>query len=109
MRLILVESPAKSRTIKQFLGKEYQIAATMGHVRDLPEDDFGLEVENDFKPKYVIPFKSRKIIQVLKKEVEKADLVIVSTDPDREGEAIAWHLTQILNLNGEKPYQRIVF
>jgi DNA topoisomerase-1 len=109
MRLILVESPTKSRTIKQFLGKGYQVAATMGHIRDLPENEFGIDVENDFKPKYVIIPKARKTLQLLKNEVEKVEDVILSTDPDREGEAIAYHLAYLLNLNGKKPYQRIVF
>jgi len=109
MRLIVVESPTKSRTISKFLKPNYKVLSSYGHVRDLPEDQFGVEIENDFKPKYIIIPKARKTIQFLKKEAEKADLCILSTDPDREGEAIAWHLTQILNLNGQKPYQRIVF
>ena len=109
MQLVIVESPTKSITLKRFLGKEYQVLATMGHIRDLPKDEFGVEMENDFKPKYIIPKKSKKIIQLLKEVVKKADLAIIATDEDREGEAIAWHLTQILNLNSKKPYQRIVF
>jgi len=109
MKLVIVESPTKSKTLKGFLGKEYQIAATMGHIRDLPEKQFGIEIEKDFKPKYVIIPKAKKNVQILKKEVEKADSILISTDPDREGEAIAWHLTQVLNLNEGKPYQRIVF
>ena len=109
MQLIIVESPTKSITLKRFLGKEYQVLATMGHIRDLPKGEFGVETENDFKPKYIIPKKSKKIIQLLKEVAKKADLAIIATDEDREGEAIAWHLTQILNLNSQKPYQRIVF
>ena len=97
MKLVIVESPTKSKTLKGFLGKEYQIAATMGHIRDLPEKQFGIEIEKDFKPKYVIIPKAKKNVQILKKEVEKADSILISTDPDREGEAIAWHLTQVLN------------
>ncbi|MDP2967231.1 MAG: type I DNA topoisomerase, partial [bacterium] len=107
--LLLVESPIKSKTLKQFLGKEYQVFATMGHVRDLPKSELGVDVENDFRPKYIIPTKSRKIITLLKKESKKAETVILACDQDREGEAISWHLAQILNLNGKKPYQRIVF
>ncbi|XOB41468.1 MAG: type I DNA topoisomerase [Candidatus Nealsonbacteria bacterium] len=107
--IVVVESPTKSKTLQGFLGPKYRVLSSYGHIRDLPKGEFGIDVEHNFKPKYVIPPKSRKIIQVLKKEVEKADLVIVSTDPDREGESIAWHLTKILNLNGQKPYQRIVF
>ena len=109
MPLLLVESPTKSRTLKRFLGKDYQIAATMGHIRDLPKDEFGVDVEHNFKPKYIIPPKAKKTVQFLKKEVKKTDLIILSTDPDREGEAIAFHLTKVLNLKDEKSYQRIVF
>jgi len=109
MQLVIVESPTKSITLKRFLGKKYQVLATMGHFRDLPKGEFGVEIENDFKPKYIIPKKSKKIIQLLKELVKKTDLAIIATDEDREGEAIAWHLTQILNLNSQKPYQRIVF
>ena len=127
MYLLLVESPTKSKTLKKFLGKEYQVLSSYGHIRDLPEDEFGLDVENDFKPKYIIIPKARKTIQFLKKEAEKAVSVTISTDPDREGEAIAWHLVQVLNLNEIKnlptksgsrlvekkskikSYQRIVF
>ena len=109
MQLIIVESPTKSKTLKGFLGKDYQITATMGHIRDLPKSKFGIDIENDFEPQYIIIPKAKKTIQVLKKEAKKAESVILGTDMDREGEAIAWHLTQILELNGKKPYQRIVF
>jgi DNA topoisomerase-1 len=109
MNLVIVESPVKGNTIKKFLGPGYRVLASYGHVRDLPEDEFGVDVENDFKPKYIIIPKARKTIQFLKKEAERAELVILSTDPDREGEAIAYHLVYALNLNGTKPYQRIVF
>ena len=109
MYLLLVESPTKSRTLKQFLGRGYKVAATFGHIRDLPKTEIGVDIKNDFNPKYVIPPKSRKIIKFLKEGVGKADLTILATDEDREGEAIAWHLAQILNLNGKNPYQRIVF
>ncbi|MDI6591938.1 MAG: type I DNA topoisomerase [Patescibacteria group bacterium] len=109
MKLVIVESPTKSKTLSRFLGPKYKVLSSYGHVRDLPENEFGVEIENDFKPKYNIIPKARKNVQLLKKEVEKADLVILSCDPDREGEAIAWHLTEILNLNGVKSYQRVVF
>ncbi len=109
MKLVIVESPTKARTIKKFLGAEYLIRASYGHVRDLPEDELGVEIENDFKPRYVIIPKAKKTVQILKNEAKKANLVILGLDPDREGEAIAWHLVNILNLNGQKPYQRIVF
>jgi len=109
MRLIIVESPTKSKTINKFLGPEFRVLSSYGHVRDLPEDEFGVDVEKDFKPKYIIIPKARKTVQFLKKEAEKADICYLSTDPDREGEAIAYHLVYLLNLNGKKPYQRIVF
>jgi len=106
MNLIIVESPTKSRTIEKFLGKDFKVLSSFGHIRDLPEDSLGIDVEKDFKPKYVIPQKSKKIILELKKETQKSDEVILATDEDREGEAIAWHLDQVLNLKNPK---RIVF
>lgn len=109
MYLILVESPVKSKTIKKFLGKEYQVAATMGHIRDLPKRELGVDVEHNFKPKYVIPVKARKIVKQLKESAQKTDLIILATDQDREGEAIAWHILQILDSANDKDYQRIVF
>ncbi len=120
MNLVIVESPAKGNTVQKFLGPQYKVLSSYGHIRDLPKSELGLDVENDFKPKYIIPLKSRKIITLLKKESEKAEIVILACDQDREGEAIAWHLSQILDLNGKKTphqnkfgagqaYQRIVF
>ena len=109
MQLVLVESPTKSKTLQGFLGSKYQVLSSYGHIRDLPEDEFGIDIENNFKPKYIIIPKAAKTIQLLKKEAQKAGLVILATDEDREGEAIAYHLTYLLNLEGKKPYQRIVF
>ena len=109
MQLVVVESPTKSRSLQSFLGPNYRVLASFGHVRDLPEDEFGVNVEKDFQPKYLIIPKAKKTIKILKDNVEKTNLTILAMDPDREGESIAWHLTQILNLNGQKPYQRIVF
>jgi DNA topoisomerase-1 len=109
MNLVIVESPTKSKTLKQFLGKKYQVLATYGHIRDLPENEFGIDIKNEFKPKYIIIPKAKKTIQFLKEESQKAELVILATDEDREGEAIAYHLSYVLNLDGTKPYQRIVF
>ncbi|MDP3093171.1 MAG: type I DNA topoisomerase [bacterium] len=106
MRLILVESPTKSNTIKKFLGKDYEVAATFGHIRDLPEGNFGIDLKNNFKPEYVIPAKAKKTIASLKKLAKTAESVILAVDEDREGEAIAWHLTKALGL---KKYQRIAF
>ncbi|MBZ9572316.1 type I DNA topoisomerase [Patescibacteria group bacterium] len=109
MQLVLVESPTKSKTIQKFLGQKYRVFSCYGHVRDLPKNKLSVDTERDFKPKYIIIPKAKKTIQFLKKEAKKAKLIILATDEDREGEAIAWHLIQILNLNGKNPYQRIVF
>jgi DNA topoisomerase-1 len=109
MQLIIVESPTKSKTIDKFLGPEYKVLSSYGHIRDLPKGEFGVDIEKDFEPRYVIPSKSRKVIKLLKDEVNKSESIILATDEDREGEAIAWHLTQALNLDSDKPYQRIVF
>jgi DNA topoisomerase-1 len=109
MQLVIVESPTKGKTIEKFLGKDYKVLSSYGHVRDLPEEEFGLDVENDFQPKYVILTKAKKNVAVLKKEAEKTNSVILATDEDREGEAIAFHLAFLLDLNGKKEYKRIVF
>ena len=109
MKLIIVESPTKSKTISQFLGPGYKILSSYGHIRDLPKSELGVDIENDFKPKYIIIPKARKNVQFLKEETQKAKLVILATDEDREGEAIAYHLAYLLNLDSKKPYQRIVF
>ena len=106
MNLVIVESPTKSKTIEKFLGKGYKVLPSFGHVRDLPKGDLGVDIENNFEPRYVIPPKARKTISALKKEAKKADKIILATDEDREGEAIAWHLAQILEI---KNPQRIVF
>jgi DNA topoisomerase-1 len=106
MNLLIVESPAKGKTIEKFLNKKYKVLSSYGHIRDLPKDELGIDVEKNFEPKYVIPTKSRKTVNLLKKEVQKVNLCLISTDPDREGEAIASHLTQALQL---KNFQRIVF
>ena len=106
MDLIIVESPTKSRTIGKFLGKNYKVVASFGHVRDLPKSDLGVDVEKDFEPRYVIPTKARKTVSLLKKEVAKADNTILATDEDREGESISWHLMEALKLKDPK---RIVF
>ena len=106
MRLLLVESPTKSGTLKKFLGKDYEVAATLGHVRDLPKDKIGIDVEHDFTPSYVIPTKARKTVTSLKKLAKKAEETILATDEDREGEAIAWHIAEVLDLKDPK---RIVF
>ncbi len=104
--LIIVESPTKSRTISKFLGKNYKVVASFGHVRDLPKRELGVDVEKNFEPKYVIPVKAKKVIAELKKDAKSADEVILATDQDREGESISWHLAEALKLKNPK---RIVF
>jgi len=93
--LVIVESPVKAKTIEKFLGKGFKVEASYGHVRDLPKAELGINTEEDFEPKYVIPTKARKRINLLKKEVEKAKELYLATDLDREGEAIAWHITEV--------------
>ena len=111
MNLVIVESPAKGRTISRFLGSEYSVQASFGHVRDLPRTVLGVDVENNFEPKYVIPPKAKKTIAALKKLLPKSDKIIMATDGDREGEAISWHLVQALGLENAKKkiVNRIVF
>lgn len=99
--LVIVESPAKAKTIKKYLGNGYEVVASMGHVRDLPKSKLGVDVENDFKPDYVDIKKQEDLIKSLKKQAKKSDKVYLATDPDREGEAISWHLANILGLNLE--------
>ncbi len=106
MILLLVESPVKAKTLGRFLGKKYKVAASFGHIRDLPKAEFGVDVEKNFEPKYVIPTKARKIVSELKKESAKAEGIILATDADREGESISWHLQEALKLKNPK---RIVF
>jgi DNA topoisomerase-1 len=99
MNLVIVESPTKAKTIAKFLDKNYQVASSYGHVRDLPKNQMGIEIENNFKPHYVISPKAKKIIKDLKGKLKSTDKIILATDEDREGEAIAWHLVQALGLN----------
>src|SRR3990167_9515164 len=97
-KLVIVESPTKAKTIQQFIGKDYNVQSSFGHVRDLPKSKLGVDVEKDFEPSYIIPTKARKTVSLLKKELKKADSVILASDEDREGESIAWHLAQALGL-----------
>ena len=106
--LVIVESPAKVKTIKKFLGKNYEVVASNGHVRDLPKSQMGIDIEHDFEPKYITIRGKGDILAKLRKEVKKADKIYLATDPDREGEAISWHLSQALKLEG-KNVQRISF
>ncbi|MBD5454547.1 MAG: type I DNA topoisomerase [Lachnospiraceae bacterium] len=106
--LVIVESPAKVKTIKKFLGANYEVAASNGHVRDLPRSQMGIDVEHDFEPKYITIRGKGDILASLRKEVKKAEKIYLATDPDREGEAISWHLLHALKLEGKKVY-RITF
>lgn len=108
MNLVIVESPTKARTIERFLGDGYKVTSSYGHVRDLPKSTLGVDVENNFSPKYIIPRAVQKRVTALKKAAAKAEQIILATDEDREGEAIAWHLTQALGVKPENT-QRIVF
>lgn len=106
--LVIVESPAKVKTIKKFLGSNYEVMASQGHVRDLPKSQMGVDVEHDFEPKYITIRGKGEILAALRKEVKKADKVYLATDPDREGEAISWHLSKALKLE-DKDIYRITF
>ena len=103
--LVIVESPAKVKTIKKFLGKNYEVTASNGHVRDLPKSQLGIDVEHDFEPKYITIRGKGDILAKLRKEVKKADKIYLATDPDREGEAISWHLAQALKLADKNVYR----
>ncbi|MCL5774576.1 MAG: type I DNA topoisomerase, partial [Patescibacteria group bacterium] len=106
--LIIVESPTKAKTISRFLGGDYQVEASMGHVRDLPKSKMSIDIENGFVPTYIIPVKAKETVAKLKKLAKDAPRVVLATDEDREGEAISWHLVQALALE-KKPKERIVF
>ena len=106
--LIIVESPTKAKTIKGFLGKDYKVESSFGHVRDLPKSKLGVDVENNFAPSYEVPTKAKKRVSELKALAKKADIVYFATDEDREGEAISWHLQELLNIPVEKQ-RRIAF
>ncbi len=107
-RLVIVESPTKARTVGRFLGKGYTVKASVGHIRDLLRSQLSVDVDNDFTPKYRIPNEKRAIVKELTKIVQKSGVVYLATDPDREGEAIAWHLSEVLNLEPSQ-VQRVVF
>lgn len=109
-KLVIVESPAKARTLSKFLGRSYVIKASLGHVRDLPKASLGVDIENDFAPKYVIPQQKRKIIKEIQQAANEASSIYLATDPDREGEAISWHLVEAAKLRKDRiPIRRVVF
>ena len=108
MNLVIVESPAKSKTIKKFLGSNYKISASMGHIRDLPKSQFGIDVDNNFEPKYITIRGKSDLIKTLKKDAKAAKKIYLATDPDREGEAISWHLANLIPDEANK-IQRVTF
>ena len=106
--LVIVESPAKAKTIEKFLGKDFEVLSSYGHIRDLKKKDFSVDIEHNYKPIYEIPADKKKLVETLKQEADKADMVWLASDEDREGEAIAWHLFEVLKLKPGKT-KRIVF
>ncbi|HAB01277.1 MAG TPA: DNA topoisomerase I, partial [Ruminococcaceae bacterium] len=106
--LVIVESPAKAKTIKKYLGNDFEVVASMGHVRDLPKSTFGVDVEHGYEPKYIAIKGKSTLINQLKALAKKSEKVFLATDPDREGEAISWHLAQILKLD-LKDSNRVTF
>ncbi len=109
MDLVIVESPTKARTIGKMLGKNYRILASMGHVRDLPEHSLGVDIEHDFAPQYVDTARGGKVVKELKSAAKDARNIYLATDPDREGEAIAWHLSEVLKKNAKNAFRRVTF
>src|SRR5215213_7430415 len=106
--LLIVESPAKAKTIEKILGKDFQVNSCYGHIRDLEKASMGIDIENDFEPRYIVPDEKRKVVSELKSLAKKSDEVWLATDEDREGEAISWHLCEVLGLD-PKTTKRIVF
>ena len=98
-KLVIVESPAKAKTIGKYLGDDYEVTASMGHIRDLPASQLGIDVEHGYTPQYISIKGKEKLIKELKSKAKHADGVLLATDPDREGEAISWHLANILGLD----------
>jgi DNA topoisomerase-1 len=101
--LVIVESPAKAKTIRKFLGNNYKIEASMGHIRDLPKSQMGVDIEKDFEPKYITIRGKGPVLEKIRKTAKEADRVLLATDPDREGEAISWHLAYVLDINNDQP------
>jgi len=106
--LVIVESPTKAKTITKFLGKNYKVESSYGHIRDLPKKEIGVDIEHDFNPSYTVPEKSKKTLEKLKKLAKSSDFIYFATDEDREGEAISWHLKELLKPK-KNQIKRIVF
>ena len=110
--LVIVESPAKAKTIEGYLGKDYKVVSSYGHVRDLPKDDMAIDVKNGFKPTYEVSKDKKEVIKNLKKDVKSSEMIFLASDDDREGEAISWHLYELLKEDGYlegKTVHRIAF
>ena len=107
-KLVIVESPAKAKTIGKYLGDDYEVTASMGHIRDLPASQLGIDVEHGYTPQYISIKGKEKLIKELKSKAKHSDGVLLATDPDREGEAISWHLANILGLDPHEP-NRVTF
>src|SRR3989344_2939612 len=107
-KLVIVESPTKAKTIKGFLGRDFKVESSYGHVRDLPVKKIGVDIDHNFEPTYVTPTKAKKVVEKLIKLAQEAEMIYYATDEDREGEAISWHLQQLLNIPDKKE-KRIVF
>ena len=106
--LVIVESPAKAKTIEKFLGKDFKVLSSYGHIRDLKKKEFSIDIDDNFKPHYEIPADKKKLVTELKEEAKNAEVVWLASDEDREGEAISWHLYEVLGLKPENT-RRIVF
>ena len=106
--LLIVESPAKAKTIEAILGKDFEVKSCYGHIRDLEKNDMGIDIKNHFKPRYIVPEEKRKVVNDLKQLAKKSTEVWLATDEDREGEAISWHLCEVLGLDPNTT-KRIVF
>src|SRR5919206_2074166 len=106
--LLIVESPAKAKTIEKILGSDFEVKSCYGHIRDLEKDDMGIDIKNNYKPRYIVPEEKQKVVRELKQLAKKSDEIWLATDEDREGEAISWHLCEVLGLD-PKSTKRIVF
>ncbi|MGL5730440.1 MAG: type IA DNA topoisomerase, partial [Bacteroidales bacterium] len=106
--LVIVESPAKAKTIEKFLGQDFKVMSSYGHIRDLKKKDFSIDIANGFQPIYEVPADKKKLVEELKKQAQDSEIVWLASDEDREGEAIAWHLYEVLGLNPDNT-KRIVF
>src|SRR2546423_1922758 len=107
--LVVVESPAKAKTINKYLGRNYKVIASMGHVRDLPKSKLGVDIGDDFEPSYEVIASRKKVLKELKDAAKESEDIYIATDPDREGEAIGWHLAEELGAGNRKKIRRLMF